>query len=288
MITDKGIAVLAVLAKYYVLCRPQIQRLCFPQHRDGRSTRKHLSKLVRAGCAKKHTAMIPYPSNGSGCPCYYLTQRGAEILASYHDDRRYKAVNTKAPRADMLLHWLQCNETRLNIEEAVSVHPEIALPAWYSEWQTMFDEAGREQFYLHAVFRQNPPLSCSPDAAFLLEADGFRKVHYVEIDRNTSGVRSIAASKTPGYVELFNTQRYKQHFPATNVDLFTVLMVTTHPTRRNRLAEAIADKPGAALWKFVTQDDITPDNFPYGAVFFNCKGEPKPLVKRPGPQQEVA
>lgn len=133
MITDKGIAVLAVLARYYVLCRPQIQRLCFPHHRDGRSTRKHLSKLVHGGLVSKHTTMIPYPSNGSGCPCYYLTQRGAEILASYYDDPRYKVVNTKAPRADMLLHWLAVNETRLGIEEAVSVHPDIKLLAWYSE-----------------------------------------------------------------------------------------------------------------------------------------------------------
>ena len=288
MITNNGIAILAALARFYVLCRPQIQRLLFPQHRDGRSTRKHLSKLVHDGYVKKHTTMIPYPSNGSGCPCYYLTQRGAEILASYYDDPRYKAVNTKAPRADMLLHWLAVNETRLRIEEAVSPNPDIKLLAWYSEWQTIFDDSGREQFYLHTVFQRTPPLSCSPDAAFLLEVQGFGKVHYVETDRNTSGVRSIAASKTPGYAELHNRQQHKRHFPESNVDTFTVLMVTTHKTRRNRLAEAIDGKPGATLWKFVVQDDITPDNFPYETVFLNSKGEAKPLVHRPDRQKGVA
>lgn len=288
MITDKGIAVLAALAKFYVLCRPQIQRLCFSHHRDGRSTRKHLSKLVHGGYVNKHTTMIPYPSNGSGCPCYYLTQRGAEILCSYYDDPRYKAVNTKAPRADMLLHWLAVNETRLSIEEAVSANPDVELLAWYSEWQTIFDDSGREQFYLHTVLRRTPPLSCSPDAAFLLEVQGFRKVFYLEQDRNTSGVRSIAASKTPGYTELHNCQQHKRHFPESNVDTFTVLMVTTHETRRNRLAEAIDEKPGAALWRFVVHDDITPDNFPHEPVFLNCKGERKSLVKRPDQQKGVA
>ena len=133
MITTNGIAILAALAKYYLLCRPQVQRLCFPHHRDGRSTRKHLSKLVRAGLVSKHSTMIPYPSSGSGCPCYYLTQKGADILASYYDDDRFKAVNTKSPRADMLLHWLAINETRLNIEEAIAMHSDINLLAWYSE-----------------------------------------------------------------------------------------------------------------------------------------------------------
>lgn len=288
MITDNGIGILAALAQYYLLCRPQIQRLRFPHHREGRSTRKHLSKLVHGGYIKKHTTMIPYPTNGSGCPCYYLTQRGAEILASYYDDPRYKDVNTKAPRADMMLHWLALNETRLDIEDAVSVHPEIELLAWYSEWQTIFDESGREQFYLHTVFERTPPLSCSPDAAFLLKVQGFKKVHFLEIDRNTSGARSIGAIKPPGYAELHKRQQHKRHFPESNVDTFTVLMVTTHKTRRNRLAEAVDDKPGATLWKFVVQDDITSVNFPYAPVFLNSKGEAKPLVNRPDRKEGVA
>lgn len=113
-------------------------------------------------------------------------------------------------------------------------------------------------------------------------------MHYLEQDRNTSGVRSIAASKTSGYAELHSLGQHKRHFPESNVDTFTVLMVTTHPTRRNRLAEAMAEKPGAAFWKFAVLDDITPDKFPFEPVFFNCKGEPKPLVNRPDRQKGVA
>lgn len=280
--------VLAVLARYYVLCRPQIQRLCFPTHRDGRSTRKHLSKLLHGRHLSKHSAMVPYPVNGSGCPCYYLTQRGAELLASYHDDPRYKSVNCKTPRADMLLHWLAVNDTRLSIEAAVAQNPEIKLLQWFSEWQTIFNDDGQEQFYLHTVFQTNLPLSCSPDAGFLLEIDGHRKVHYLEQNRNTSGVRSIAASKTPGYEQMLATRQHQRHFPESNVDTFTVLLVTTQENRRNRLADGLADKPGEKLWKFAMQEHITAEHFPYEPVFRNTRGEMKGLVKRVSQPSEVA
>lgn len=44
MITDRDIAILSALAKYYVLSRPQIQRLCFESDVSGRVTRRRLQR----------------------------------------------------------------------------------------------------------------------------------------------------------------------------------------------------------------------------------------------------
>jgi len=42
MLTDRDLAVLLVLDRYYVLSRPQIQRLCFPTDVTGRVTRSSI------------------------------------------------------------------------------------------------------------------------------------------------------------------------------------------------------------------------------------------------------
>jgi len=297
MITESALSILRVLAVHYVLCRPQIQRICFAQHASGRTTRKHLSKLHRGGYLNKTRAEVPSPLGGSAFPFYYLSAKGAELLASYYDDPTYLAVNTKRPRADQLYHWCGIGNTHIAISEALSHHVEVELLSWRNEWETVNkeDHPG-ERYCLHSVLRESPPLSCSPDFGFVLGvADSLNgsgnwvsQVYYGEQDQNTSGVRSIAARKTPGYHELFARGGGKnRHFPEATLPGFRVLMVTTHPGRRNNLARAIADKPGADLWLFVCQEDLTPENFPYGDVFYDAKGEAGPLVRAPKAAEAV-
>ena len=48
MITERDIAILLALVRYYVLNRMQIQRLCFPTDENGRITRRRIQSLVDA------------------------------------------------------------------------------------------------------------------------------------------------------------------------------------------------------------------------------------------------
>src|SRR5262249_10419336 len=134
-------------------------------------------------------------------------------------------------------------------------------------------------FRLYLLLRENPRLVCAPDAAFLLAVAGHRKAFYLEQDRNTSGVRQIAASKTQGYAVMAQQQLHRRHFPESTIPTFSVLMIAPTDRRRDALRKAIFGKPGAELWKFAAVPDLSPEQFLFDPIFFPCEGEPKPLVK---------
>ena len=59
---------------------------------------------------------------------------------------------------------------------------------WLGLFLSSCDETASESehFSLHTVFREGPdPLSCSPDAGFLLNCRGYKRVIYLEQDRGT-------------------------------------------------------------------------------------------------------
>ncbi|MCA8996512.1 MAG: replication-relaxation family protein, partial [Planctomycetaceae bacterium] len=65
-VTEFDILVLALLARYYVLTREQIQTILFPDHSSGRCTRKRLTKLRHAGLIQKHRIPVALPgTNGA-------------------------------------------------------------------------------------------------------------------------------------------------------------------------------------------------------------------------------
>ena len=279
-IAPADMAVLAVIARYYVLSREQIQMLRFPGHASGRSTRKRLAKLVRAGYLNKHTVPVAFPG-ATSAPVYYPTLKAADVLAAYYDDERFLATNTRTPRPGLVAHWIALNSTRIVIEAAIARQSAVTLDGWFSEWETLNKEAGkREQFFLHTQLRNHPPLSCSPDAAFLLSLCGHRKVFYVEQDLATSSPRQIAARKMPGYRELARRQGHRKHFPDTTIETFTVLIVTTTAWRRDAIAKAVSKNRGKELWLFVAQSDLTPESFLHDSIVYNCLREAGPLVKR--------
>ncbi len=128
--------------------------------------------------------------------------------------------------------------------------------------------------------REYPPprLVCSPDAAFLLSVHEHRKIHYVEVDRETSGVRSVA-SKAFGYAELFKRRLHRRHFPESNIERINVLLITLSAKRRHALLHAFRDKPRADLWWFASRDEFTPESCMFGKIFHRCDGEPTALIR---------
>lgn len=282
MITERDVAVLRSLAQYYVLNRPQIQRLHFPEDTGGRITRRRLQSLVTDHLINRHNLVFHHPQAGSPAPVYYPSRAGIEFLAEYFDDRSYLLTPTQAPQSHHAFHWLAVSETHMALDQAIAAQSDVHLEGWLSEWDiaNKDESAPENHFRIYTLIREQPRLVCVPDAAFLLSLDGHKKVFYLEQDRDSSGVQRISASKTPGYAAMGERQLHRRHFPSTTIDTFSVLMIAPTPRRRDALRKAIKDKPSAQLWKFACEQDLTPENFLRAPVFHPCDGEPVPLVKR--------
>lgn len=279
-LTELDMTVLKTVARYYVLTREQIQRLCCADHASGRGTRKRLLRLAKAGLIIKHRMQITLPGMNGAAPAYYPTKKGAETLASYFGDDRFLATNTKHPRADRLAHWIAINDTRILVESAAEATSGVTLVQWITEWETINKDAAKpNQFCLHTQLTDNPPLSCSPDAGFLIEFNGRRKVYYLEQDRGTSSPRQIAARKSKGFDQLKKLKGHQKHFPESSFDDFRVLLVTTNKYRAEKSVEEMKNKPGKELWLMMNQSNITTTNFFTGEIAIDQDGEIGPLIR---------
>lgn len=284
MITERDLRVLELLYRYYVLSRSQIQRVCFPEDKDGRVTRRRLQMLVGGHFVRRLPLLLTPPqvsSPSSTGSVYYPTQRGLDVLAEYYDEPRFLSGTTRAPQIHRLFHWLAVSETHLMLDSALHGLSAVSCPAWYNEWDVVNQDesAPQARFRLYVLLDEKPRLVCAPDAAFLLDVAGIRKAFYLEQDRNTSGVGQIAASKTKGYAELAARMLHRKHFPDETAGSFSVLLIAPTDRRRDALRKAFRDKPGARLWRFAAEPDITAEKFLFAPIFFPCEGEATPLIK---------
>jgi len=92
-------------------------------------------------------------------------------------------------------------------------------------------------------------------------------------------VNQVAARKCKGYAALAEATLHAKHFPATNVQTFTVLCVAPNSRRREALRKAFGGKVGSQLWRFAAGDELTPATFLHEPIWYPVSGEPMPLVK---------
>jgi hypothetical protein len=285
-VTETDVRLLEAVARYYVLTREQIARLCQLKHASGRSTRKHLSKLLQGGYLQRHNVPVALPGSNGAAPVYYPTKAGAELLASWFDDARYVATMTRHPRADRLSHWIELNNTRIVIEQAIARQTEVKLENWISEYEIINKDATEpERFTLQTTLREIPPLPCSPDTGFLLSMSGQSKVYYVERDRNTSSPHQIAARKTRGYAEMARQQYHLRHFPSATVPAFSVLFITTNVYRCNQLAKELRKRESPELWLMVDHHDLAPESFLFEPIILKSDGQRASLIQ---PEPRIA
>ncbi len=286
-VTAHDIQLLDALAKFYVLTREQLQRLCSPDTSD-RSVRKHLSKLQHGDFITKHRMPVMLPDGSGAAPVYYLTQEGASVLAAWFEDERYHATNTRQPRGDRLNHWLALNETRMVIEHALRLDSDVTLDGWISEWEIIDKDAPNGlRFTLHTQLRETPPLSCSPDAALLLTTRGVSKVFYIEQDLGTSSPHQVAARKTKGYAELARQQKHRTHFPQSNLDSFSILFITPAKYRCVQLGKELRQHESPELWRMIDQHELTPESFLHAPICYQANGSRVSLI-RPIPTSSAA
>lgn len=290
MLTERDFTVVRAVARYYVLNRPQIQRICFPDDKGGRITRRRLQTLVDEKLISRLRVLVHHPHFGSPGPVYYPSQKGCEFLAEHYENERFLAGCTQPPQSHHVLHWLAVSETHMALDEAIARPSQVQLINWFNEWDVVnADESAPERrFRLYTLLRESPRLICAPDSAFMLAVGEHRKVFYLEQDRNTSGVRQVAASKTPGYAALAERQLHRRHFPETTFNTFTVLAIAPTPQRRDALRKALREKPAAALWKLASATDLSPEGFLFAPVFFPVEGEPTALVRSESSPAQVS
>jgi hypothetical protein len=284
MIQLRDIEVLASVARYYTLTRAQINRIHFPTDHDGRITRKRLRILHEEGLVNRTNMQVVNPSMGAPAYVYYPSAKGCAFLAQELKDDRYKSACTLTPNWMYLYHWVEVAQTHVTLDQAVAKLPGASVIDWISEWSIANpDEKEPEKRYkLYTKLGQK--LVCAPDAAFLLEKDGFRKAFYVEQDRDTTkNADRVAAQKCHGYAGLFEKRLHiDRHFPTVNVEKFTVLFVTPSPKRRDALRTAFNSKPAAWLYRFVSQTELTPESFLTEPIWHLCAGLPAALLKEGG------
>ncbi len=280
-ITERDIAILLMLVRYYVLNRMQIQRLCFPGDTTGRVTRRRIQVLVDAKLIGKTMMQVVNPLAGTAAPVYFPSRKGCEFLAEYANDERFFATPSQTPQPHHLFHWLAVSETHIALDRAIANQHDVQLVDWLSEWDVANkDEAAPEKrFRIYTLIQESPRLVCAPDAAFVLALGGQSMVYYLEQDRNTSGVNQVAASKTPGYAAMAERQLHRKHFPQATTDAFRVLMIAPSERRRDALKRVMRDKPGAALWRFASALDVIPEKLLFAPIWHSCEGEPRPLIK---------
>ena len=282
MITERDFLIILALARYFVLNHQQIQRLVFPQDEQGRITRRRLQALVSEKLINRQALQFYHPSQ-SPAPVYFPARKGVELLAEHFSDQRFLTTPTQSPVPHHTFHWLAVSDTHITFDEAIKRQSLVTMDGWINEWDIVNkdESAPEKRFRLYTLLRENPRLVCAPDSAFLLSVKGRSKIFYLEQDRATSGVTQIAASKTPGYAALAQSNLHRRHF-AASTENFSVLMVAPTERRRDALRKAIEDRPSAALWRFATATDLMPDKVFFEPVWFSChKAEPDPLVKQP-------
>ncbi len=294
MVTERDLKVVHALARYFVLNRQQIQRLCFDGDSDGRVTRRRLLKLVQLGLIQKQPLQMHNMDGGSPSSVYFPSRRGLEILAETLDDKRFLLVSSQSPQPHHVLYWLAVSDTHITIDAAIDRQGDVQIDGWINEWDTvpasaLPSVASTDKHYrLLTILQESPKLCCAPDAAFQLSRGGHRKVYYLEQDRNTSGVERIAAMKTKGYAEMAIRQSHRRHFTDTTIPTFTVLMVAPSTRRRDHLRKAIHQKPGWELWRFVSETDMTAESFLHAPILYRCDSdEGVPLVQPHAPAQPV-
>ena len=285
MITQRDIAVLLALYRYYVLNRPQLQRLCFADDKTGRVTRRRLQVLHAARFVIRQRVIVDHPHLPAPGSIYFLAKRGREIVAEHLGDPAALTAPLQAPPPHHVLHWIAVSDTHIVIDQAIAAQHAVRLDGWINEYDVIStdESAPEKRFRLYTLLPSgNSRLICAPDAAFLLSVAGHSKVFYLEQDRSTSGVRQIAARKPPGYAALAEYRLHRRHFPQASVDTFTVLLIAPTARRRDALRQALSEKPGSALWRFATAVDLTPDSFLHEPIFYPTVGEPVTWVKSGG------
>jgi len=277
------INVLDASARYYALVRPQFQKLHFSDNKHTRYCRQVVNDMVREKLLRKSDKKITYDKIRSGCPVYTPTEKGIELLAEVTGDSSYLAASCQWPRNDRLDHWVSISDIHIKLRTAIDRQAHVGMPVFVNEWNK-FREDGRDEYFLHAMVQNKKPkpITCSPDAAWLLSIEDLEQPFYLETDLGSSAPGQICHRKFKGYDLLHKTDTFRtRHFPNLKYDDFRIVLITTSRYRRDRIATLMKGKEGDHRWRFAAVDDVTEETILYEKIMVDCDLQPHSLVKPP-------
>ena len=293
MLTERDIPILVWLSRCFLLRRKQVQRLCFPNDREGRSTRRRLNALVQDGLIKRRNLHVVNPRDGSSAPVYNLTANGRAVLAGHLDDPAIMLLPVEPKQPQYLFHYLSVAETAILFHQAAENESDLEMPRFLLEDHVVnVHEPGRTNHFALELISQTPQrkIVCDPDAAFELCFGDSRAVFYVEVDRDREWQGKVASKKNPGYQYLHEQQLHRRHFPDTTLPYFFVLFIAPTPKRRDQLREAFSyqnkDNEHGKLFRFAAFPELQQAVESGGNLFFDPlfyradSDEAVPLVKR--------
>ncbi len=283
-INDRDHLVLMALALYGFLSRRHVQQLFFPKSADGREARRCLARLVEKGLIRQHSALVASARDGALAPVHLLTVDGCEYLAEETDDDSFLYRPIALPHALQLVHAIAVVEFHIMLDVAIAGQTDVTVEAWFNEGDVVNadDPDPAKHYRLHTKLSDKPRVSCSPDAAFLLNHAGRRAAFYLELERGDgnrgTGSRQLAERKGPGYAGVAERKIYQNHFRAAGIDGFRVLLIAPTGQRRDAIRRAFQQKDAAVfrtdLWRFAAHTDITADTLLTKEIWYPCVSGP--------------
>jgi hypothetical protein len=281
IITDRDMQVLLCLAQHHLLNRFQMQRLCFPTDKDGRVARRRLAALTEEGLIRKHYIQIVSQYDKPAGAIYLLTPCGCRFLADKKGMKDYLFKPVNLPHALHLSHQLAVAELHMILDSAISAQSQVTLEAWFNEFDIINpgEPDTEKHFRLFTEIQARPRLVCAPDAAFMLARQGKHFIFYVELDRGErnrgTNAKNIVLHKHRGYRELARLGLHQRHFPATNAESFSVLLIAPNAPRRDALRRAFGKKDPRLyrtdLWQFASMTDLSSKNMLETEIFYRCE-----------------
>lgn len=280
MITLRDTQLLLSLARYYTLTRAQINRLHFPEDRNGRLTRRRLQLLVDAKLIHRTNMQVVNPAQGAPAPVYYPSREGCAFVAQEFGPDAVRGACWQLPNWQSLYHIVQVADTHILFDQSVARYPGVCIPEWYSESSILNPEEQLREKRYTLYTRLTERIVCVPDAGLILEKAGHRKVFYLEQDRDTTqNAERVAARKHAGYQLLAERSGHRKHFPSATVRDFSVLMVAPSMRRRDALRRAFSRTSGSALWRFASLSELTAETLLMRPMWHACDGTVAPLLK---------
>ncbi len=169
-VNDRDHHVLLAFARYHLVSRRHVQQLFFPKSADGREARRCLARLGEKGLIRRHSAMVASARDGALAPVYVLTAEGREYLAEETGDDSFLYKPIELPHPLQLVHAMVVVEFHIMFNAAIVAQTDVALEAWFNERDVINadDPDPTSHYRLHTKLSDKPRISCSPDAAFLL------------------------------------------------------------------------------------------------------------------------
>ena len=174
------------------------------------------------------------------------------------------------------------------LDVAIAGQTDVTVEAWFNEGDVVNadDPDPAKHYRLHTKLSDKPRVSCSPDAAFLLNHAGRRAAFYLELERGDgnrgTGSRQLAERKGPGYAGVAERKIYQNHFRAAGIDGFRVLLIAPTGQRRDAIRRAFQQKDAAVfrtdLWRFAAHTDITADTLLTKEIWYPCGSGPAEML----------